>query len=76
LMGNHNHARSRAVRARLTAALLPRLHVGTVLPIPSRLAPALGCNRQAAWRHLRGAMRDAGVVLAVRRGRLCVERMP
>jgi hypothetical protein len=61
---NPNHARSRAVRARLTAALLPRLQVGAVLPVPSRLAPALGCTRQA------------GVVLAVRRGRLCVERMP
>jgi hypothetical protein len=74
--GNPNHQRSRAVRARLTAALLPRLQVGTVLPIPSRLAPALGCNRQAAWRHLRGAMAAAGVVLAVKRGRLCVSAMP
>jgi hypothetical protein len=75
-MPNPNHARSRAVRARLTAALLPRFQVGTVLPRASRLAPALECNRSAAWRHLRGAMADAGAVLAMRGGRLCVARMP
>jgi DNA-binding transcriptional regulator YhcF (GntR family) len=72
---NPNHARSREVRA-VVRTLLPPLDVGAVLPSAPSLAPALGCNRAAAHRHLRGAMADAGVVLETRRGRLVVREMP
>jgi len=72
---NPNHRRSREVRS-LVRTLLPPLAAGAVLPSAPSLAPHLGCNRAAAHRHLRGAMADAGVVLAKQRGRLVVARMP
>ena len=70
--------RVRAVRLRadLAHALLPRLTVGATLPRARVLAPTLGCSPRAAWGHLRAVMADAGVVTAVRRGRLVVQRMP
>ena len=70
--------RVRAVRLRaeLAHALLPRLTVGATLPRARVLAPALGCSPRAAWGHLRAAMADVGVVLAVERGRLRVQAMP
>jgi hypothetical protein len=72
---NPNWQRSREVRA-LVRTLLPGLAVGVVLPPAPSLCDALRCNRSAAWRHLRGAMADAGVTLAMERGKLVVRELP
>jgi hypothetical protein len=69
-------ARAAATRTALAKAMLPRLSIGAPAVSTTRLAAILGCSRPAAWRHQRRAMADAGVVLAVKRGRLCVTAMP
>jgi hypothetical protein len=68
--------RAAKTRIALAKAMLPRLSIGAPAVSITRLAAILGCSRPAAWRHQRHAMADAGVVLAVKRGRLCVAAMP